>query len=242
MYDLNNNFKTLLTDYRKSRGYTLESLGNKIGKTKATVSKYEKGEIIPDIITLLEICNSLDIKLSNLFPTKFESKNILSSNPFKSDKLYVYYYTDNILVTSILELIEENNKVFAKFYNGVKNINKYANGNSCYYYEGFLECDEILGYINVNNSNNKSARLEKIQISFSIPWSNSFDLSNCFILGITPNSIPIIKKALISSSPIDDISKFNNDLKISPEELNKIQTNNAWILENQNYAHFFYDK
>ena len=51
---LGNNLK----NYRKSRNFTLDELGKIIHKSRATVSKYEKCEIIPDILTLLEICNS----------------------------------------------------------------------------------------------------------------------------------------------------------------------------------------
>ena len=38
--------------YRKSRGYTIEKFSAMIGKSKATVSKYENGTITIDIETL----------------------------------------------------------------------------------------------------------------------------------------------------------------------------------------------
>ena len=136
MYNLEiSNFQKNLNKYRKSRGLTLQALGNYIGKTKATVSKYEKGEIIPDIITILEICNTLDINLSQLFPIEHSSMPITHSfNPFNTNKLYLYYYTENILVTSILEIEDINDTLYVKFFNGIKNIYKYAN-TAFYYYE-----------------------------------------------------------------------------------------------------------
>ena len=121
--------------YRKLRDFTLDELGNEIHKSKATVSKYEKGEIIPDILTVLEICNVLNVNLSQIFPITVQSPNNSMINPFHCDKLYLYYYTENKLIMSILELQIEENSILTKFYNGVKNINHYKT-DSCYYYEG----------------------------------------------------------------------------------------------------------
>ena len=35
---------------------TLSDVGKSINKSKATISKYESNQIIPDAITLLELC------------------------------------------------------------------------------------------------------------------------------------------------------------------------------------------
>lgn len=241
MYNIkNNNFNKLLTQYRKSRALTLETLGSKIGKTKATVSKYERGEIVPDIITILEICNVLEINLSQLFPMENSSKKINSINPFSVDKLYLYYYTENILITSIIELKENNNEIQVKFYNGVKNIRLYAHETS-YSYDGIMVCDKTIGYINLQNTCSQKTQLEKLQISFAIPWSNNIEFTNFFILGLTPNSVPIVKKGIMSIKPINHFEIFENDLKLNKDDITTIQKNNAWILETKNYSHFFLD-
>jgi len=242
MYDVRNyNFKNILKEYRKSRNFTLEELGNKIGKTKATISKYENGEIIPDILTILEICNILDINISQLFPVDKVSTDYSISNPFNVNKLYLYYYTENVLITSIIEIFDENNKISVKLFNGVKNTLYYAQ-NTSYFYEGLLETDKTIGYLNLSNSSAPNIPLEKLQISFNIPWTNIFEITNCFILGLSPNAVPIVKKGIISIYPINDFQPFYNDLKITKFELDKLQYNNGWILENKNYNHFFFDK
>lgn len=243
MYNLKNyNYNKLLTEYRKSRGLTLENLGNKIGKTKSTVSKYESGEIIPDIVTLLEICNVLDISLEQLFPLSTNNSfHHSSNNPFKSNKLYLYYYTENILITSILEISQKDNSTFVKLYNGVKNISTYAS-ETAYYYEGTLECDKTIGYLNLYNPTSQGTQLEKLQISFIIPWSENFEITSFFILALTPNSIPIVKKGIMSINPIKDFSHYQEDLKITEEDINNLKTTNAWILENKKYDHFFFSK
>lgn len=242
MYDMNySNFQKLLTEYRKSRGLTLEKLGEQIGKSKATISKYESGEIIPDILTVLEICNALHISLSQLFPirTKNTSKN-LDTNPFNTNKLYLYYYTENILITSILELIEEPKKIFVNFYNGIKNIHSYAT-NTSYYYEGILEFDKTIGYVSLQNPTFEDSLLEKIQISFTKPWSQNFEMTNFFILALTPNMLPIVKKGIISVKPLPISSIYLKDLKFDENTLKKLHKDNAWILENKNYDYFFFN-
>ena len=241
MYNINiDNFAKQLMLYRKNRKITLETLGNKIHKSKSTVSKYEKGKIIPDIITVLEICNILDIDISQLFPSVSSSNVKTLSNPFKANKLYVYYYTENFLITSILEIFEQKDSILVKFYNGIKDVSTYLKDLS-YLYEGTLICDNTVGYINLYNSISTSSQIEKLQISFNIPWSKSIDITNFFILALSPNSLPIVKKGIISTHEIKEFKPYGEDLKISDEEIKKIQLHNAWILENKNYNHFFFD-
>lgn len=240
MHDLKTvKFEELLKQYRKSRGLTLEDLGNKISKTKATVSKYENGEIIPDILTILDICNVLDISLSQLFPMKDDINHHSSLNPFKVNRLYLYYYTENIPITSILEIKEEANKILVRLYNGVKNVNTYADESS-YYYEGILECDKTVGYLNLYNSKSQNTQLEKVQISFLIPWSKDFKITHFFIMGLTPNSNPIVKRGILSIDPIKNISDYKEILEITKDEFNDIKRENGWILENKNYDEFFF--
>ncbi len=129
MYNLDNiKLNEQIKKYRESRNISVTDLGKLISKSKSTVSKYETGNVIPDIMTLLEICNALNIELNELIPT-CEKDNIMlnSDNFFNTSKLYFYYYTQNHLVTSTAELINYKNLNVTKvrFYNGIKNINKY---------------------------------------------------------------------------------------------------------------------
>ena len=100
-----------------------------------------------------------------------------------------------------------------------------------------------LQYINLYNIQSQGTQLEKIQISFNVLWTKKFKFAPFFILALTPNSQPVIKKGLISSSPLakESISKYSNDLSITKSDLDRIKNDNAWILESKNYDHFFYD-
>ncbi len=67
-------------------------------------------------------------------------------------------------------------------------------------------------------------------------------MTNFFIMGLTPNSLPVIKKGILSIKPIENFDNFEEDLKITQEEMNKILYDNGWILYNKNFNHFFFDK
>ncbi|MBR6768927.1 MAG: helix-turn-helix transcriptional regulator [Clostridia bacterium] len=53
--------------FRKSKGYTQEELGQKIGVTNQAVSKWESETSMPDIMLLPKIANALDVTLDDLF-------------------------------------------------------------------------------------------------------------------------------------------------------------------------------
>ena len=96
--------------------------------------------------------------------------------------------------------------------------------------------------MNLKNVNYENTILEKVQISFNIPWSNDFEITNSFILGLTPNSLPVVKKGILSTNPIKNFENMEEDLKITQEETIKMKYDNAWILYNKNFNHFFFDK
>lgn len=227
--------------YRESRNISITKLGELICKSKSTVSKYENGDVLPDIVTILELCNVLNIELDELFPTQKQDNSTFSfNNLFKESKIFFYYYTENHLVTSIAELVNNKNSNITKvkFYNGVKDTLKYA-ASSSYYYEGEFIYDKNISYINLNNVNSQGTQYEKIQISFNIPWNKNRDKTFFFILALTPHSIPIVKKGILSFKEIHNIHNYDNYLKITKDELNKIKYNNAWILNDSNYDDIF---
>lgn len=239
MYDLNSlDLKSNLRKYRKLYGYSLEDLGASIGKSKATLSKYEKGTILPDIYTILAICNTLNINLSQLIAPQKNENNSRQVNPFNTNKIYLYYYSGNKPILSVIEISKISNE--AKLYNGVRNIKNYEKEYT-YYYEGTIECDQTIGYFNLCNVTSQGTQQEKIQISFPIRWTKNFRLSNFFMLGLTSSSIPVIKKGIMSASPIRDIKNYDTDLLITRQDLKAIRSDNCWILEDSNYDRFFYD-
>ncbi|MBQ7283504.1 MAG: helix-turn-helix transcriptional regulator, partial [Oscillospiraceae bacterium] len=55
-----------IRSYRKEQGMTLQQLADAIHKSRASVSKYENGEISIDVETLQDISNALDVEINQL--------------------------------------------------------------------------------------------------------------------------------------------------------------------------------
>ena len=74
MYDTSmKNLGEKIKYFRKSRNMTTEQLGQAIGKSKTTIIRYENNEILPDILTIVEICNAFNIDFNDLCSKSMQS-------------------------------------------------------------------------------------------------------------------------------------------------------------------------
>ena len=75
---MNKNISEKILKFRKACSLTQEQLGEKLGITGQAVSKWEKGESMPDIMILPELCDIFGISVDALFemPVSLKHKNI----------------------------------------------------------------------------------------------------------------------------------------------------------------------
>lgn len=219
MYDISKiNIGSNLRKYRKINLLTLQEVAVSLNKTKATISKYEKNEITPDALTLLKLCNILNIGLSDLFPIDEH----LNAFPFNT-KLYVYYLNGKKLVSSIIDVSIDNYKYKAEFYNYSKTVtDKFE-----YYLNGTLEYYNPNIYVFLRNITSHMKPVQIIINSASLNFLNCFD---CFIIDVNNNSLPTIRKGIVSETPITNIKKNLELLTISKDNSKQIFNNNKWIL------------
>ena len=79
--------------FRKLRGMSAQQLAQRIGKSKATVYKYESGEIPPDVDTLADISRELDVEPAHLLDVPFQKRDVTPKlSFFDANRLYAYYY------------------------------------------------------------------------------------------------------------------------------------------------------
>ena len=86
--------------YRKAGKITLQQLADAIHKSRATVCKYENGEISVDIETLYEISQVLQVAMAQLTTWQNPDSELVSSNTdltgknpfFQAKRLYFYFY------------------------------------------------------------------------------------------------------------------------------------------------------
>ena len=107
-------------------GYTKEEVADN-QESDLTVENYKNSkEIIEKRLKELDVKN-YNISLNELCPISLNNSNSLSYfNPFNCDTLYLYYYTNNILISSVIELYPDDKNIRVRFYNGIKDIQTYS--------------------------------------------------------------------------------------------------------------------
>ena len=87
-----------IRSFRKEQGMTLQELADQIYKSRATVSKYESGEIVIDIETLTKVSEVLHVPISQLAesppvePALLAAQRVTSSSFYQADRMYFYFF------------------------------------------------------------------------------------------------------------------------------------------------------
>ena len=233
------NLGEIIKMHRKLKKLSLNEFGELIGKTKSTVCRYESNEIIPDCLVILEICEALNLDITEFFNTERKIKEC-SMNPFKTDKMYLYYIGfSKKLVTSSIEIINVNGEYKVVLKNA---INRNDNENNAYSYSGVLESNGIVTFINLMNAGDNK-KFERIQITIN----NQFAHNDCYYGNITAtknDNLPTNRKCMICSKSVDDMSREEKKeiferLKISKKELENIKKNFYWDPELRKEEEYF---
>lgn len=77
-----------LRKYRKKAGYTQKDLGEKLKLTLSAVSRWEKGQSLPEFPALYDLCKILDIDINDLLGRyALKQADIKSEDKIKLDKI-----------------------------------------------------------------------------------------------------------------------------------------------------------
>lgn len=208
-------FGERLKEFRKAKGYSLDNIANALNKTSATVSRYETGDILPDLETLSLICNELGINESDLFNNDVQLNNIENSkNPFGVKTLYLYYKTYSQITHKFgrgkfkLNIIEKNNCCEIEFVDYKTNK---------IYMKGHIVADGNIAVFILENYKPNSPRLEVTEIILNI--SDCMDRLMFGSLHCTNGKyIPNVRKCIISKLDLEHDDKMAELLKLSDDE------------------------
>lgn len=208
-------FGEKLKEFRKAKGYSLDNIANALNKTSATVSRYESGEILPDIETLSLICDELRIEEYELFNDDIQLNNIENSkNPFGVKTLYLYYKTYS--------------QITHKFGRGKFKLNIIEKPNCCevdfvdyktnkIYMSGHIVADGNIAVFILENYKPNSPRLEVTEIILNIS-----DCMDKFMFGslhcTNAKYVPNVRKCIISKFDFEHDDKMAELLKLSDYE------------------------
>ena len=236
MYDTNiENIGKKIKHFRKAKNITAKELGDAIGKTRTTINRYENNEILPDFLTALEICNTLNISLDDLCDKTVHNINKHENiNPFNSNLIYLYYISKNGIIISSIEITENKYTNYVLMKNGISGT-RYKQE-----YTGVLESNYNTAFICLTNAITNPG-LDKFQIEIDLHSKQENKYYGIF-LGVSDNTHrPTARKCILTNELITSSSKLISlfdELKISNKELQDMMLTKYWDMKSGNITDY----
>lgn len=226
--------------YRKVQGLTLQQLADQIHKSRASVSKYETGEITLDVETLYEISNALHVSVNQLMdyqpaaePVPVPLPSIGGKSPFfEANRLYFYFYDGryNRLKDGIIDIFKSQEH--PGDYNATLSINSITpNGRSsaAYYTGKVVYSDMLIRFSFVNQYN----ALEEDLLYIFNPLETR-DFTEGLLCGISSADLmPCAFKCLVTLTPQEADENLQKQLLLTKKELQRWQKLNMFIVDNR---------
>lgn len=230
-----------IRNYRKMKKMTLQNLADAIHKSRATVSKYETGEIALDLETLYDISLALDIELSQLTDYHSQSKeenaiktiNYSGESPFfKASKLYFYFYDGRYhrLKEAVISIhknsIDEDGCYEASL--TIHSSTENGRSSETYYSGKVLYSDMLIRFSFVNKYN----KLEQDLLYIFNPLELR-DYTEGLLCGISSiDLMPCAFKCLVTLLPSQNYEDIQQHLLLTPKELQRWKKLNMLIVDN----------
>lgn len=232
MYNLDSyKIGKMIREARKSKGLSVEELANKICKSITTMYKYERDEVIPDLVTILEICNVLGLDINDLtIQDRIEVNRETSINPFPTDTLYIYYLGFGSLAEYRLKITPEN---------GVMKVEFLLSDNQIYYV-GTIESNSDLAFISLKNYYAVNQCFEKLLITINMKFCVD-GMNTGVILALREEvNQPVIKKIILSRKKINENEKDEiiKRLNLTESEKANLLKNGYWYPDISNNSGF----
>ena len=228
--------------FRKLRKLTLQQLADAISKSRATVSKYETGEIAMDIQTLYDISVALDIPMGKLLDYQPPLEEI-PVNPapswngaspfFRADTLYFYFYDGRYrrlkegLIRINKEQAPEDGCQGATL--SIWSTTESGRSSEIYYTGSVLYSDMLIRFSFLNRYN----KLEQDLLYIFNPLDLR-DNTEGLLCGISSADLmPCAFRCLVTLSPQEDYEELQQRLILTSKELRRWQRLNMLIVDNR---------
>ena len=228
-----------IRDYRKAQGMTLQQLADAIHKSRASMSKYEKGEIILDIETLDEISRVLHVPIGHLMDVRTDEENaqqgqeIAGRGPFfQANKLYFYFYDGrrDRLKSGVIHITRGDDLQNVCDASLSISVSLPGGRSSKIFYSGkVVYSDMLIRFSFVNRYNT----LEEDLLYIFNPLELR-DSTEGLLCGISSADLmPCAFKCLVTLTPQEPTEEFISRLMITKEELRRWQKLNMLIVDNR---------
>lgn len=227
--------------YRKARHLTLQDLADQIHKSRASISKYENGEISLDIETLYEIAQVLEVSPGHLMNFQPPSSVSVSNTPpktirlspfFQARRMYFYFYDGRYkrLKDGIIDIREtEHTPGSYEATLSISAVTPTGRSSEIFYTGKVVYSDMLIRFSFVNQCN----ALEEDLLYIFNPLEIR-DSTDGLLCGISSADLmPCAFRCLVTLSPREDHEELKKQLLITKKELQKWQKLNMLLVDNR---------
>lgn len=219
--------------YRKMKGMTIETFAGMIQKSKATVSKYENGDISIDIETLFVIARELDVSVHQLIDYADEevtAEETTEKSRWSKSRYYMYFYDGrrSRIARNVIEVQDGGQE------NGVFDANMYAylEDFDHYYqckllYHGVMRRYDTFVNFNFENQNNKVERAFLYAIN---SFSHSGRMAGLYCGLSTQPILPACFKFILSPEILEENEELKAELAVSKEDIKVLKKMNMFVV------------
>ena len=210
--------------YRKTKNLTIEAFAGMIHKSKATVSKYENGDISIDIETLFIIAQALGISVNQLIDYEDAGETMGEEGESTKRKLgrsryYMYFYDGrrSRIARNVIEVQDggEENGVFdANMYAYLEDFTNYYQCKLLYH--GTMRRYDTFVNFNFENQNNKVERAFLYAIN---SFSHSGRMAGLYCGLSTQPILPACFKFILSPHILEEDDELKEELSVSKEDI-----------------------
>lgn len=240
MSEINGYVGNQIRKYRKACGMTLQQLADAIHKSRATVCKYERGEITLDVETLYEISQILQVSVSQL--TSYHPKNtdwgqtsfdgVQKSPFFRAKRLYFYFYDGRYkrLKDGLIDILEPTGQpgVYKAAFT-VCSVSNSGRSGEIYYTGTVFYSDMLIRFSFVNQYN----PLEEDLLYIFNPLEMR-DYTDGLLCGISSADLmPCAFKCVVTLTPQEHTEALRKRLLFSARDLKKWEEVNMLLIDNR---------
>lgn len=240
MSKINQHVGARIRMYRKEQGLTLQQLADCIHKSRASMSKYETGEITLDIETLYDISNALHVHVNQLTDYQEAVQEVkmpvmnrtLESPFFQAERLYFYFFDGryNRLKDGIIDIYKhEDHPGNYDASLTISAVTPTGRSSKVYYTGKVMYSDMLIRFSFVNQCNILEEDLLYIFNPLEIR-----DFTEGLLCGISSADLmPCAFKWLVTLTPQKMSEELKNQLLITKKELRRWQKLNMLIVDNR---------
>lgn len=221
--------------YRKTKNLTIETFAGMIQKSKATVSKYENGDISIDIETLFTIAQALGVSVNQLIDyeevsVEGDAEGETIKRSLSKTRYYLYFYDGrrSRIARNVIEVQdggEENGVFSANMYAYLEDLTNYYQCKVLFH--GTMRKGDTFVNFNFENQNNKVERAFLYAVN---SFSNGGRMEGlCCCLSTQP-ILPACFKFLMVSEVLEETEELKEKLKVSKEDIRLLKKMNMFVV------------